>query len=241
MKCALLLLLLTACAAAQDSRRSGREDMSPATRAMQADDSQNPSFLWVRQGESLFAAQCVGCHSAASLRTKALAYPAWSEKNARPVTLHTRINQCRVTHNKQPPWPAEAEEALALETFLVHISRGEPLPPVSDARLQPAVQQGERMWQQRLGQLDLSCAQCHDQSAGKRLAGSTIPQGHPTGYPLYRLEWQGMGSLERRTRGCMNGVRAEPFAYGSEDLAALALYMKQRAAGMAVETPAVRP
>lgn len=42
-----------------------------------------------------------------------------------------------------------------------------------------------------------------------------IPQAHPTGYPIYRLEWQSMGSLQRRLRNCMTGVRAEPYAYGS--------------------------
>jgi L-cysteine S-thiosulfotransferase len=241
MKRALLLLLLTACAAAQDPRRSGREDMSAATRAMQADDGQNPALLWVQQGQALFAAQCAGCHSAVSLRGKVPSYPAWDAARHRPITLQARINHCRVAQVRQPAWPPEHDEALALETYLAHQHRGEPLPAVRDARVQPFVQRGEHLWRQPLGQLALSCAQCHDQSAGRRLAGSTIPQGHPTGYPIYRLEWQGMGSLERRIRGCMSGVRAEPFAYGSEELAALALYMKQRAAGMPVETPAVRP
>ncbi len=78
-------------------------------------------------------------------------------------------------------------------------------------------------------------------SAGRRLAGSTIPQAHPTGYPIYRLEWQGMGSLQRRLRGCMSAVRAEPFGYDSDELTALELFLAQRAAGMPIETPAVRP
>ena len=68
-----------------------------------------------------------------------------------------------------------------------------------------------------------------------------IPQAHPTGYPIYRLEWQGLGSLQRRLRGCMSGVRAEPFAFDAPELVALELYLMQRAAGMLLETPAVRP
>ena len=68
-----------------------------------------------------------------------------------------------------------------------------------------------------------------------------IPQGHPTGYPVYRLEWQSLGSLQRRLRGCMTGVRAEPFAYGADELVALELFLMERAAGMTVETPAVPP
>jgi sulfur-oxidizing protein SoxA len=92
-----------------------------------------------------------------------------------------------------------------------------------------------------MGQLDFSCTQCHDQHAGGKLAAATIPQAHPTGYPIYRLEWQGMGSLQRRLRNCMTGVRAEPFAFGSDEFTAIELFLMNRAAGMPLETPAVRP
>lgn len=68
-----------------------------------------------------------------------------------------------------------------------------------------------------------------------------IPQAHPVGYPAYRLEWQTLGSLQRRLRGCMSALRGEPFPYGAEELVALELYLMQRAGGMRWETPAVRP
>ena len=69
----------------------------------------------------------------------------------------------------------------------------------------------------------------------------TLGIGHPTGYPLYRLEWQSVGSLQRRLRGCMSGIRAEPYAYGAPEFAALELYLMDRARGLKLETPAVRP
>ena len=94
---------------------------------------------------------------------------------------------------------------------------------------------------QRQGQLNLSCSQCHDGLAGQRLGGSAIPQGQPNGYPEYRLEWQGMGSLDRRIGNCLTGVRAEPFAPDSPELAELEFYLAWRANGLTVETPAVRP
>jgi L-cysteine S-thiosulfotransferase len=243
MKCGLLIvaLLITCSASAQEQRRSGREDMSAATRALQADDSQNPALLGVQQGQAAFAQQCAKRHSASPLRTPVLRYPVFDARSSKALTLTACINQCRAQHMKQPACAPQAEEALAVETFLMHQARDEPTPPVDDKRLQPALQQGQRLWQQRFGQLDLTCAQCHASQPGQRLAGRVVRQGHPTGYPIYRLERQGMGSLERRIRGCTNGVRAEPFVSASEELTALALYMKQRAAGMAVETPAVRP
>jgi len=50
-----------------------------------------------------------------------------------------------------------------------------------------------------------------------------------------------VGSLQRRLRNCMIGVRAEPFEYGSPEFVELELYLTWRARGMKLETPAVRP
>ena len=110
-----------------------------------------------------------------------------------------------------------------------------------DGELRPFFDLGSGLFHRRQGQLNLSCSQCHDDNWGKRLAGAVIPQAHPTGYPIYRLEWQSLGSLQRRLRNCMTGARAEPYEYGATEAVALELYLMARARGMALETPAVRP
>jgi len=51
---------------------------------------------------------------------------------------------------------------------------------------------GRALFNRRQGQLNLACTQCHDDNWGKQLAGTTIPQAHPTGYPVYRLECRGL-------------------------------------------------
>ena len=247
------LALLLGCATpspAPDLRRSGFDFMGEQTQAMQRDDGANPGMLWVQDGEAAWnaapgpqATACVACHAAAqsSMRGVAARYPAWDALLARPVNLGMRINLCRERHQNLAPLAADHQQLLALEAYVAHQSRGLPIAPDPDPRLQRSRERGAALFAQRMGQLDLSCAQCHDQLAGRKLAGSVIPQGHPTGYPLYRLEWQGLGSLQRRMRGCMTGVRAEPFAAGSVEYVELELHLASRAMGMALETPAVRP
>jgi sulfur-oxidizing protein SoxA len=39
----------------------------------------------------------------------------------------------------------------------------------------------------------------------------------------------------------MVGVRAEPFAFGSDEFIAIEAYLMERARGMVIETPAIRP
>jgi L-cysteine S-thiosulfotransferase len=239
--CFAALLLAASVLASAEPRRSGHADMSPSTQRLQDDDTQNPAMLWVQDGEQRFAADCARCHTAASLAAVATRYPAWDETLGKPVTLATRINLCRQRHLKAPPLAAESDALLALEAALARPARGLPITPAPDTRLQPWRAQGEALYRRRMGQLDFACAQCHDDHAGRRLAGSIIPQAHPTAYPIYRLEWQGMGSLQRRLRNCMTGVRAEPYAHGSDEFVALELYLQQRAAGMVLESPGVRP
>jgi L-cysteine S-thiosulfotransferase len=235
------LALLAAAAHGADTRRSGYDDMSPATQALQRDELQNPAQLWVKDGEERFATDCARCHAPASMKGVAARHPAWEPAWSRPATLADRINRCRMQRLTAPAWPPEAQALLAIEAYLGSLSKGLPIAPPDDPRLAPWVERGRAIYQRRIGQLDFSCAQCHDQLAGGRLGASVIPQGHPTGYPIYRLEWQGLGSLQRRLRNCMTGVRAEPYAAESPEFVALELYLKRRAAGMAVETPAVRP
>jgi sulfur-oxidizing protein SoxA len=227
-------------------RRSGYDDASPETRAMQDDDAANPAFLWVQHGQSLWSEadgvagkSCAGCHgNVASLRGVAARYPAFDPKRGRPVTLEERINLCRTDHMGAPAFAWNDDKLLSLSALVGLQSRG--LPLAAEPR-EPFLSAGAALFRQRMGQLNLSCAQCHEDRAGLKLAGSLIPQAHPNGYPEYRLEWQGMGSLYRRLRNCMIGVRAEPFAPDSAEAAALALFLAVRADGMRIETPAVRP
>jgi len=246
------LTLLAACASdlMPEARRSGFDFMGPSTQAMQRDDAQNPGMLWVQDGAALWRDKagrsnrsCADCHGAAEtgMRGVAARYPAFDAAISAPLALGQRINQCRSQRQQAPPLAPESRELLGLESYVAHQSRGLPLAPPQDARLAPFVQRGATLFSLRLGQLDLSCAQCHAQRAGLRLGSSVIPQAHATGYPIYRLEWQGMGSLQRRIRNCLTGVRAEPYAYGAPELVALELYLAVRARGLLVETPAVRP
>jgi L-cysteine S-thiosulfotransferase len=248
-----LALTFTAPAAAElplDERRSGFDLMSPETQAMQRDDTANPGMLWVGEGEALWnrkegGAQraCADCHgdAAQSMRAVAARYPAFSAELGRPIDLQGQVNLCRARRQNATPLRFESQELLALTTYVAHQSRGLPVAALDDERLAPFREAGRRRFLERQGQLNFSCANCHEDNWGKKLAGNIIPQAHPTGYPIYRLEWQGMGSLQRRLRNCLTGVRAEPYAFGAPELIELELYLNWRARGLPIETPGVRP
>ncbi len=224
--------------------------VSADTRALQNDDTANPGMLAVLDGEALWNEKaggsnksCADCHgdAATSMKGVAARYPSFVASQGRPLDLEQRINLSRVTDQTAPPLKFESKELLALTMYVGMQSRGMPVAVEENAQNKPFIEAGRALFERRQGQLELSCAQCHDDNWGKKLAGSPIPQAHPTGYPIYRLEWQEVGSLQRRLRGCMGAVRAEPYDYGSPELVDLELYLMWRSRGMPVETPAVRP
>jgi sulfur-oxidizing protein SoxA len=235
---------------APQGRRSGYADMSPESKAMQDDDTANPGTLAVLDGEALWnrktgaaGLSCADCHGdgAQSMNGVAARYPAFDVDSGKPVDLEDRINLERTRRQNAPALKYESADLLALSAYVARQSRGAPVTPQQDERLAPFAAAGRAFFNKRQGQLNLSCALCHDDNWGRRLAGNIVPQGHPNGYPLYRLEWQSMGSLQRRLRNCISGMRAETPEYGAPEYVNLELFLMRRAAGMAMESPAVRP
>jgi sulfur-oxidizing protein SoxA len=231
-------------------RRSGYTFMAPDTKAMQDDDTSNPGMLGVIDGEALWNRKvgsadksCADCHGDAksSMTGVAARYPAFDKPLGRPVNLEQRINLCRARHQNATPLPYERHDLLALTTFVAEQSRGLAISPDSSPELAPFVAKGRDFFMHRQGQLNLACTNCHDDNWDKHLAGSAVTQAIPNGYPIYRLEWQSLGSLQRRLRNCITGMRAQNFDFGAPELVELELFLMTRARGMPVETPAVRP
>ena len=217
---------------------------------MQDDDTANPGMLWVLDGETLWKRKagtadkaCADCHNDArdSMKGVAARHPALRQ-GARPSRRSGAAHQSLPrNHQQATPLPFESRDLLALTAFVAQQSRGMPIETGSDPQLAPFIAKGRELFMQRQGQLNLGCTNCHDDNWDKRLAGSAITQAHPTGYPLYRLEWQSLGSLQRRLRACITGIRAQAYDYGAPELVELELYLMSRARGMPMEAPAVRP
>jgi sulfur-oxidizing protein SoxA len=244
------LLVALAAEIPLNERKSGYEFMGPDTRAMQDDDTTNPGMLWVLDGEALWRRKegeaqksCADCHGNASESMKGVAarYPAFNAALGRPVNLDQRINICRADQQKAQALRLESKELLALSAYVARQSRGLPAAVAIDERTRPFLEAGRATFYRRQGQLNFACAQCHDDNWNGKLAGAPITQAHPTGYPLYRLEWQNVGSLQRRLRNCISGMRVENYPLGAPELTDLELFLMWRARGMPMETPAVRP
>ena len=162
------------------------DSLGPQTRAMQQDDDLNPGMLWVLDGEELWdrpagaaGRSCADCHGNArtSMRGVATRYPAFDADQQRPISLEGRVQACRRDRQLAPPLPPESDDRLALVAFVAHQSRGLPIDLGEDERLRPFIARGRELFERRLGQLDLSCADCHDRHSGPAAGRQPDPAG----------------------------------------------------------------
>jgi sulfur-oxidizing protein SoxA len=252
---AIALLFFAAAAFAQqraiplEQLKSGSAFLGRDLRSLQADEFANPGTLWVQRGETIWRdpagkknQSCAGCHkdAATSMRGVAARYPRIDPASGKLLNLEGRINACRVEHQGAEPFRFESQELLSITAYVARQSRGVPIAVSIAGAARAHFDAGEGAYRLRRGQMNLSCAHCHEANWGKRLLSETISQGHPSAYPAYRMEWQTLGSLERRLRACLSGIRAEMLPYGSPEYLDLELYLAWRAQGLPVETPGVR-
>jgi len=229
--------------------KSGSEFQSKESRALEADDFAHPGMLWVEQGAKLWrevrgTAQksCADCHGDAkqSMRGVAARLPAYLANIRKVAGTDERVNYCVSERQQAAPLAYESRELLSLSTFVTHQSKGLPIKVDVTGPAAATYERGKSLYFQRVGQMNLACTHCHDQNWGKTLLAESVSQGQPDGWPAYRLEWQTLGSLQRRLRACFFGVRAEQPAFGSDDLVALELYLAKRAEGLLISAPGVR-
>jgi sulfur-oxidizing protein SoxA len=222
--------------------RGGIEFQGPEIRAMQADAFGNPGSLWVARGAAAWDSSCARCHGKAeeSMRGVAVRYPRHDAPLGRVVNLEQRINACVERNVKAPPLAWESEALLGLTAYVAAQSNGARMDVAIGGPAAAAYERGRSLYFERQGQLNIACTHCHDASWGRTLLAEKVSQGQPVDWPAYRLEWQSLGSLQRRLRACYFGVRAEMPPFGSDDLVALELYLAARARGLAISVPGVR-
>jgi sulfur-oxidizing protein SoxA len=233
-----------------DEVLSGWLYRTPETRDLQTDSFQNPGMLYVERGEEVWntvdgtaGKSCASCHGSASetMAGVGAAYPKWDAQAKRPINVELQIDKCRVNNMKAEPYKFDAADQRALTTFIKYQSQGTPMHvDLSQGDLQSWWDKGKDLYYTRTGQLNLSCANYHEENNGNYIRADHLSQGNVNGFPTYRLKQSNMVSLHNRFRGCIRDTRAEfPKAF-SDELMALEVYVTWRGTGLSVETPAIR-
>lgn len=233
-----------------DEVLSGWLFREPETRSLQADRFENPAMLGVDEGADIWntvvgteGKSCASCHgdAAESMAGVGAHYPKWDADSGRPINIELQINKCRTERMGAEALAFDKGGQKELTTYIKHQSLGEPMSiDLTQGDMQTWWDKGEELYYTRTGQLNLSCATCHENYNGSFIRADHLSQGQVNGFPTYRLKNAGLVSIHNRFRGCIRDTRAEMPAAFSDELMALEVYVTWRGTGLSIETPAVR-
>ncbi|MEE9388757.1 MAG: sulfur oxidation c-type cytochrome SoxA [Paracoccaceae bacterium] len=217
------------------------------TQALQLDDFDNPGMVFVDKGIDLFNAvdgsegkSCSSCHSDvaefAGLRAQ---MPRIVDGELQ--TMEEIINAMRVEKMGAEPWKWSGTQMTSVTALISLQSRGMPVAvDITADGAQSFWDRGKEIYYTRVGQLDLSCSNCHEDNYGNMIRADHLSQGQINGFPTYRLKNSKLNSTHARFKGCMKNVRATPYKEGSDEFKALEFYLASRGEGLSIESPSVR-
>ncbi|UWQ51182.1 sulfur oxidation c-type cytochrome SoxA [Leisingera caerulea] len=232
-----------------DEVMSGWHFRSDETQALQMDDFENPAMVFVDQAQEAWdtadgseGKSCASCHgdveeSMAGVRA---VYPKWNQEAGEVRTLNMQINDCRENQMGAEKWKYSGGDMAAMEALISVQSRGMPVNVAIDGPVQSTWEKGKEMYYTRTGQLELSCANCHEDNYGNMIRADHLSQGQINGFPVYRLKNTKLNTAHARFKGCVRDTRAETYKPGSAEFVALELYVASRGNGLSVEAPSVR-
>ncbi len=231
-----------------DTIMSGWHFREDDTQSMQADTFDNPGMIFVDQAidswntvEGAAEKSCSSCHEGPeSMEGVRAVYPKWNEEAGEVRTLAMQINDCRETQMEAEPYKYDSAPMAAMEALISVQSRGMTVDVAIDGPVADTWEQGKELYYTRTGQLELSCANCHEDNYGNYIRADHLSQGQVNGFPTYRLKNAKLNTAHGRFKGCVRDTRAETYAPGSPEFVALELYVASRGNGLSVEAPAVR-
>ena len=234
---------------ALDEIMSGWHFRNDQTQAMEMDDFDNPGMLGVEAALEAWdtvdgseGKSCASCHGSAeeSMKGVRAVYPKWNEAAGEIRTLEMQINDCRENRMGAEKLKYTSGDMVNMVALITLQSRGMPVNVAIDGPAQATWEKGKEIYYTRFGQLDLSCASCHEQNYGNMIRADHLSQGQTNGFPAYRLKNTKLNSVQDRFKGCVRDTRAETFKPGGAEFTALELYVASRGNGLSVEGPSVR-
>ncbi len=215
---------------------------------------------YIDEGEALFnkpgknGKSCASCHTsgkgsgkAPDLKGVAASYPRYDKKLNKVALIETRNNYCRKNYMHSHSYKLGSRASNTLSSYVKYLARNEAISISIDPKTQKALQQGGRSFYKKTGQLNFSCADCHDRAAGKWLRGqslSSIKLGGKHSYtaatwPKHYIALHDLGliSMQQRIRHCQIVTQTYPLKPGSTEYVNMELFITALAMGKPMQAP----
>jgi len=171
-------------------------------------------------------------------------YPYFDNARNDVVTLTQAVNEC-LTNNGEKAWNTKKGDMAKLQAYMANAATE--AEKVLDVKIDSkaasdAYERGKEYYYTQRGYLKLNCAECHVQGTGKRVRNEKLSPllGHSTHFPVYRLKWKSLGTLERRMSGCIKDQGQVPPKDTSKEMKELLFFQAYMSNGMKYDGPDIR-
>ncbi len=169
-------------------------------------------------------------------------YPYFDESAEMVITFENAINACLRVNGESEYAYGQHQPMGVVTAYARTLSDGTRLSVrVDSAAALARYRAGRDLFFQRIGQLNASCAGCHVYNAGNIMRMEIISPalGQATHWPIFRGGEELM-TFQGRFKRCMEQMRAEPFAYNSEEWNNLEYYLSYISNGLPLKSSVFR-
>lgn len=214
------------------------------------DPTENPAMSAIDTAMELFSEagpkgkSCVDCHAdpKTALAGAATKWPRWDQTSEAIIGLERFLEQ-HANEQTGHRWPTQSEANLSLAIYVRYLSNGMPLSvDLRSPAAASALARGQALLHRKIGQLDLSCIDCHEQSAGKWLRGQYISafRGQITHFPEWRTSRGEIWDIRKRIEICILATRANPPPPTAKEYVELELALSAMSQGLPLQVPGIR-
>ena len=176
--------------------------------------------------------------------TNAGTYPYYDKNKKELISLTKAVNDC-LRANGEKEWGTKKGPMAEFQAYWVNESKeaGKKFDiKINSKAEKEAYERGKEYYYTQRGYLKMSCATCHVQGAGQRVRNEKLSPltGQITQFPVFRLKWDSLGTLERRLSGCVVDQGQVPPKDESTQMKELVYFLAYMSNGMSIDGPDVR-
>src|SRR5574344_1380216 len=201
----------------------------------------------IEKGEELYTKKFTNGNSLQTCfpdLTIAGTFPYYDKEKKELISLTKAVNDC-LRANGEKEWNTKKGSMAEFQAYFVNESKE--AGKVFDIQInskaeKEAYERGKEYYYSQRGYLKLSCATCHIHGSGNRVRNEVLSPlvGQVTHFPVFRLRWAKIGTLERRLSGCVVDQGQVPPKDESQTMIELLYFLAYMSNDMPVDGPDVR-
>jgi L-cysteine S-thiosulfotransferase len=158
--------------------------------------------------------------------------PRVDEKTGALMTVENYVNACVTERMGLEAWGWTGNKMKDMLALISMQSRGMAVNVAIDGPAAPFWEKGKEIYYTRYGQLEMSCANCHEDNQGKYIRADHLSQGQINGFPTYRLKDAGILSAAAALCRLCPRHPGRDLQAGSDEFKALELFVASRGNGL---------